>query len=131
MKSGSVSPLVLFILIIALVVSVISFFFSLAEQVFEGDGSCSSVEVVVNNLCYTDLDVRIDFVLSGARSDSVELVIWPDQRNVLLPESDLISGSSYQAVVPISRVPVRFALIPRVQGQVCNLRSEVREAVRC
>ncbi len=132
MKKGNVSPIVLFILMIAVFVSIISFFFSIAERIITADTGCDAVILDVQLACHTGSQIRIDLTNTGVGLDSLVLLTWGEvEREITLPNSDLASQEFFRVSVPYTQSVNRIALIPTADGEQCRSRTYVFEEVSC
>jgi hypothetical protein len=132
MRKASVSPLVLFILFVALAVSLVTFFVSLTEKLIETRSSCENVVLEIKTICHNGAIIRLDLENKGPKLDGIKLVVWgAEELEFNLPQSDLNQGSVFSSAIPITTRVDRIAIIPIASGKECLSNPYIFNEVRC
>lgn len=132
MQKASVSPLVLFILFIALAVSLVTFFVSLTEKIIETKSSCENVKLQIINVCHSGSNIMIDLLNKGPKIDGLKLIVWGEVESEFeLPQSDLNKDSSFKSAIPVNTRVDKVAIIPKASGKECLSNPYIFEEVRC
>ncbi|MFT4260820.1 MAG: hypothetical protein ACMXX9_00115 [Candidatus Woesearchaeota archaeon] len=132
MKKANVSPIVLFLLLIAIAVSLLSFFFSITERLIDSRSSCENTNLQVDIACYTGTHLRLDITNKGSNIDSIKLIVWGEADDeLILPQTDLVSNERYELALPVQSRVDRIAIIPIAAAKECRDKSYIIDEVSC